>query len=205
MKAANAVLAFSIAAGLFNINAVANTIEKPQTLRVEMTSVISTDYTDTEEKTEIVRVYLHDEAVVREDGYLEIRGRSLENGMEEKVRWIFSPDGTPIGKRSYYTSTNSYSDTIYNIDLTLEDYLASLENVEKVEENTIYLGDGSTHELTLEENKIVEIKICSSDGSTQYIEQDKCGLLEKLSIYEAGESEPCLEIENTYVDFQLEE
>ena len=175
MKAANAVLAFSIAAGLFNIDAVANTIEKPQTLRVEMTSVISTDYADTEEKTEIVRVYLHDEAVVREDGYLEIRGRSLENGMEEKVRWIFSPDGTPIGKRSYYASTNSYSDTIYNIDLTLEDYLASFENVEKVEENTIYLGDGSTHELTLEENKIVEIKICSSDGSTQYIEQDKHG------------------------------
>lgn len=205
MKAANAVLAFSIAAGLFNINAVANTIEKPQTLRVEMTSVISTDYTDTEEKTEIVRVYLHDEAVSREDGYLEVRGRSLENGMEEKVRWIFSPDGIPIGKRSYYASTNSYSDTIYNIDLTLEDYLASLENVEQVEENTIYLGDGSTHELTLEENKIVEIKICSSDGSTQYIEQDKYGLLEKLSIYEAGESEPCLEIENTYVDFQLEE
>ena len=148
--------------------------------------------------------FVQDKIIQREDGLFEVYCTRIDETTEEEVtiRYLFSPDGTPIGSRDYSTS----QDTIDLFDTSFAAYKASIEReIDYIKENRIYTEDGGYTDFELEGDRIIRVQTCSEDGDKIVDYQlNEFGQTEALTVYDEN-GEAYIKIRITYEMIPLEQ
>ena len=110
-----------------------------------------------------------EDSLVREDGYIEVKGesRNTENGDTEIYRLLYAPDGTQVGSRRIRAEetygTYEWYDDIYMLDTTWESYLAGLTGVDRAKDGRIEYEDGRYEKVQLDGYRILSIESYTED------------------------------------------
>ena len=169
------------------------------TLLIEQRSTLSTP--DGSDVTE----YFHDRVILHGDIY-EVQGRKVEGGVESRMRWLYTADGTPLGSRTYDGASVSDSlSYLYWLDGDFDTYVAWLSDVERIDGSTIYFTDSSCEEVTVEDGVIRRTVRRYADGSSLEIRLTRYGQLEELMLCYADESASDTDIRIEYAELDTSE
>lgn len=139
----------------------------------------------TSQGTETITNYSHDRVIVHDDGYIEVRGTVETDGEENSVRYLYTPEGMPVGSREIQQYGGN-EDSVFLFD-NYFNFVPGEDGVVKVEENTVYyedhyevfeVNDGIIREITVfvdgqpgnhfkmnEFGQLTEMELCDSNGA----------------------------------------
>ena len=149
--------------------------------------------------------YFYDSVRLLENGIYEVQGGKIEDGVEKRVRWLYTESGVPIGTRSYdpgagYTDSLNY---FFYIDGTFDNYVSFLSGVDRIEDTTIYFADGAHETVYLTDGIISRTVRREANGAVSELILTPHGLLEEMFLYEPGESIFFLHVRTEYTELNV--
>lgn len=152
----------------------------------------------TDQGTETITNYSHDRVIVHDDGYIEVRGTVETDGEEYSVRYLYTPEGMPVGSRAMQPS--GQKDSVFLFD-NYFDFVPGEDGVVKVEGNTVYYED---HYAVYEvKNDIIrEITVFIDGQPGNHFKMNEFGQLTEMELCDSNGV--YLKTEYTYEEIPVE-
>ena len=153
----------------------------------------------TSQGTETITNYSHDRVIVHDDGYIEVRGTVETDGEENSVRYLYTPEGMPVGSREIQQYGGN-EDSVFLFD-NYFNFVPGEDGVVKVEENTVYYED---HYEVFEVNDgiIREITVFVDGQPGNHFKMNEFGQLTEMELCDSNGV--YLKVENTYEEIPVE-
>ena len=149
--------------------------------------------------------YFCDSVRILENGFYEVQGGKIEDGVEKRIRWLYTESGVPIGMRSYEPDAG-YSDSLnyfFYIDNTFDNYVSFLSGVDRVEDTTIYFTDGAQETVYLTDGVISRTVRREANGAVSELLLTPHGLLEEMFLFDPGEPVFFLHVRTEYTELNV--